>query len=71
MENVTKSRQAAYEPQFYSVRQTAEILGCSKANVSVQIKRGVIPAVRIGAYPYIGKEFIDGLVAQANGGQTA
>jgi hypothetical protein len=68
MENVTQTKQAVYESQFYSVTQTAQVLGCSKANVSVQIRRGIIPAVRIGAYPYVGKAYIDALIAKANGG---
>jgi excisionase family DNA binding protein len=59
MQSDPTPKQAAYEPQFYSVKQTAELLGCSKANVSIQIKRGKIPAVRIGAYPYIPREWID------------
>ncbi|GHU98498.1 hypothetical protein FACS189483_06600 [Spirochaetia bacterium] len=67
---VTKTRQASYEAQFYSVKQTAEILGCSKANISVQIRNGKIPHVRIGAYLYVGKAYIDGLIAQANGEQA-
>jgi hypothetical protein len=68
MQNNTQTRQASYEAQFYSLKQTSELLGCSKANVSVQIKRGIIPCVRIGAYPYIGKAYVDALVAKANGG---
>ncbi|GHV89067.1 hypothetical protein AGMMS50267_14270 [Spirochaetia bacterium] len=66
MENVTQT-QAAYEPQFYSVKQTAELLGCSKANVSALCKRGKLPHTRVGSYPLIGKAYIDGLIAQANG----
>ncbi|GHV78756.1 hypothetical protein AGMMS49944_05470 [Spirochaetia bacterium] len=61
-------KQTEYEPQFYSVKQTAQLLGCSKANVSVQIRKGTIPAVRIGAYPYVGKAYIDALIVKANGG---
>jgi hypothetical protein len=65
---VQQPKQTEYEPQFYSVKQTAEIIGCSKANVSVQIRKGIIPAVRIGCYPYVGKAYIDSLIAKANGG---
>jgi hypothetical protein len=64
----TQTRQASYEAQFYSVKQFSEIVGCSKSKTSVDIKRGIIPCVRIGAYPYIGKAYVDALIAKANGG---
>jgi hypothetical protein len=45
---------------FYTeIFSLINLLGCSKANVSVQIKQGKIPAVRIGAYPYIPREWVD------------
>ncbi|GHT70183.1 hypothetical protein FACS1894110_21200 [Spirochaetia bacterium] len=68
MGDVDQKQRAEYEPQFYSVKQTAQILGCSKGNISVLIQQGKIPAVRVGSYPLIGKAYIDGLIAKANGG---
>jgi excisionase family DNA binding protein len=67
-ENVNQPKQAAMAAQFYSVKEMAQILNCSKANVSLLCKRGKIPCVRVGSYPLIGKAYIDGLIAQANGG---
>jgi excisionase family DNA binding protein len=58
MENVTKPKQAVYEAAFLSVKQLSQALGCSKSNISVLIKKGTIPAVRLGSYPYVPVEWL-------------
>ncbi|WP_062378256.1 helix-turn-helix domain-containing protein [Treponema endosymbiont of Eucomonympha sp.] len=65
--NQAPQTQAAKEPQFYSLKETAGILGCSKANVSRLTKLGKLPCVRIGSYPLFARAYIDGLIAQAMG----
>jgi excisionase family DNA binding protein len=55
---MAKPKQAVYEAAFLSVKQLSQALGCSKAHISVQIRRGKIPAVRIGAYPYVPNEWL-------------
>ncbi|WP_162504889.1 helix-turn-helix domain-containing protein [Treponema endosymbiont of Eucomonympha sp.] len=67
MDFVTPKTDTALPPLFYSLKQVSQLLGCSKANVSRLTKLGKLPCVRIGAYPYYAKAYIDALVAQAMG----
>ncbi|GHU97212.1 hypothetical protein FACS189483_02480 [Spirochaetia bacterium] len=50
--NPNQTQAIVYAAAFLSVKQLAQALNCSKSNISVQIKAGKIPAVRIGAYPH-------------------
>ncbi|GHU58251.1 hypothetical protein FACS189444_1630 [Spirochaetia bacterium] len=59
MENVTQTQAIVYAAAFLSVKQLAQALNCSKSNISVQIKAGKIPAVRIGSYPYIPADWLE------------
>ncbi|WP_059370255.1 DNA-binding protein [Treponema endosymbiont of Eucomonympha sp.] len=67
MDFVTPKTDTALPPLFYSLKQVSQLLGRSKVNISRLTKLDRLPCVRIGAYPYYAKAYIDGLVAQAMG----
>lgn len=50
------------EKMFYSPREVAELLNVTSATVRNLVKRGEIPAIRIGAAYRVKKEVIDKLM---------
>ncbi|GMO27393.1 MAG: hypothetical protein Ta2B_08080 [Termitinemataceae bacterium] len=60
--NVTEQ---AVQPQYYGVKDIASILGVSRATVSVAIKRGKIPCIRVSNYPLIPREWVEQIHTEA------
>lgn len=52
-------------PQTYSMREVAELLGITQATVSRRADLGEIPTIKIGARRLIPRAYIEGLFAQA------
>jgi predicted site-specific integrase-resolvase len=56
-------------PKFYTVKETMQILRLSRLTVSLKIKAGKIPVVRLSeskrGWVLIPAEFIDGLVEKS------
>ena len=53
--------------QFYSIKQTMEILSISRATIQRKIRTGEIPSVRIGKRVLIPTEFLQQLSDKAFG----
>ncbi len=52
--------------KFYSMRETAEILGIAYITVFENCKRGNIPSVKVGQKRLVSVDYIDRLVEQSN-----
>jgi excisionase family DNA binding protein len=54
--------------EFYSVRQTAEVLNVSYLTVFKKVTKKEFPSIRMGRKILVPVAFIEGLIAQATSG---
>lgn len=55
----------AYVPETYSPAEAALILGIGKSTMLAYIKKGIVPAIRLGGQCLVPRAYVDRLFADA------